>query len=90
MEYEWDEEKAISNVRKHKVDFADAVGVFDDPHALSMRDSTPDEERFVAVGADVLGRILVVVYTHRGERIRIVSARRATPSERKSYEQGAA
>jgi uncharacterized DUF497 family protein len=55
-----------------------------------MRDSTPDEERFVAVGADVLGRILVVVYTHRGERIRIISARRATPSERKSYEQGAA
>ena len=81
MNYEWDEEKATGNVRKHKVDFADAVGVFDDPHALAMRDSAPDEERYVAVGADLLGRILVVVYTHRGERIRIISARRATPSE---------
>lgn len=69
--------------------FADAVGVFDDPHALSMRDTTPHEERFIAVGADFLGRILVVVYTYRGERIRIISARRATSSERKTYEQGA-
>jgi uncharacterized DUF497 family protein len=75
MDYEWDEEKARTNARKHDVDFADAVGVFDDPHALSMRDATPNEERFIAVGADLLGRILVVVYTYRGERIRIISAR---------------
>jgi len=86
MDYEWDEEKARTNARKHDVDFADAVGVFDDPHALSMRDATPNEERFIAVGADLLGRILVVVYTYRGERIRIISARRATSSERKAYE----
>lgn len=89
MDYEWDEEKATANLRKHEVDFADAVGVFDDPRALSMRDTTPHEERFIAVGADFLGRILVVVYTYRGEWIRIISARRATSSERKTYEQGA-
>jgi hypothetical protein len=55
MDYEWDEEKATTNLRKHNVDFADAVGVFDDPHALSMRDATPNEERFIVVGADLLG-----------------------------------
>ena len=47
---------------------------------------TPNEERSIALGADLLGRILVVVYTYRGERIRIISARRATPSERETYE----
>lgn len=89
MAYEWDEEKAMANLRKHKVDFADAVGVFDDSRALSMPEATPHEERFIAVGMDLLGRILVVVYTYRGERIRIISARLATASERKTYERGA-
>jgi uncharacterized DUF497 family protein len=89
MNYEWDEEKAAANLRKHRVDFADAVGVFDDPHALSMPYPTPHEDRFIAVGMDVLGRVLVVVYAYRGERIRIISARRATSSERETYEQGA-
>jgi hypothetical protein len=50
---------------------------------------TPHEDRFIAVGMDVLGRVLVVVYAYRGERIRIISARRATSSERETYEQGA-
>ena len=68
MEYEWDPDKATINLRKHNVDFADAVGVFDDPRALSMPDPAPHEERFIAVGMDLLGRVLVVVYTHRGER----------------------
>lgn len=86
MEFEWDETKAVSNLRKHSVDFADAVGVFDDPLALSMPDDALDEQRFVGIGADVLGRVLVVVYTIRGDRVRIISARRATASERKRYE----
>ena len=86
MDFEWDEVKAASNLRKHGVDFADAVGVFDDPLALSMPDDVPDERRFLGVGTDVLGRVLVVVYTIRGDKIRIISARRATPSERKRYE----
>jgi len=89
MQYEWDPDKATANLRKHKVDFADAVGVFDDPGALSMADPALHEERFVALGMDLLGRVLVVVYTHRGERIRIISARGATPSERRVYGQGA-
>ena len=88
MDYEWDAAKADSNLRKHKVDFADAVGVFDDPFALAMPDPDPREERFIAVGADLLGRTLVLVYTPRGERIRIISARHANPAERKAYEEG--
>ncbi len=87
MDYEWDEVKAFVNFRKHGVDFADAVGVFDDPHALSMPDPSLHEQRFVATGTDFPGRVLVVVYTFRGERIRIISARRATPSERRVYKQ---
>jgi hypothetical protein len=88
VDYEWDAAKAESNLRKHKVDFADAAGVFDDPLALSMPDPDPREERFLAIGADPLGRTLVVIYTHRGERIRIISARHASPAERRAYEQG--
>lgn len=88
MHYEWDEEKAIANLQRHKIDFADAVGVFDDPYALSMPDVTPYEQRFIALGIDLLGRTLVVIYTHRGERIRLISARRATPAERRTYERG--
>lgn len=89
MDYEWDDEKAAANLRKHRDDFADAVAVFDDPHSLSLPDATPHEDRFVAVGMDFLGRILVVIYAYRDERIRIISARRATSLERKTYEQGA-
>lgn len=88
MTYEWDEDKALANLRKHKIDFADAVGVLDDPYALSMPDTTPHERRLVALGVDLLGRTLVVVYTHRGERIRLTSARRTTPAERRTYERG--
>lgn len=87
MDFEWDEAKAALNLRKHGVDFADAVGVFDDPRALSMPDDHPDERRFLGLGSDLLGRVLVVVYTIRSEKIRIISARRATPSERKRYEE---
>lgn len=85
---EWDEAKARANLKKHEVDFADAVGVFDDEFAL-LRDD-PDvegEERFIAQGMDLLGRIVVVVYTYRGERIRLISARKATKRERGQYAQ---
>jgi hypothetical protein len=86
VDLEWDEDKAASNIQKHGVDFADAVGVFEDPLAFSMPDDDPDEDRFIGLGTDTLGRLLVVVYTFRGEKIRIISARRATPSERRTYE----
>lgn len=85
VDFEWDENKAAANLRKHGVDFADAIGVFDDPLALSMPDEDPREDRSIGLGTDMLGRLLVVVYTFRGESVRIISARRATPSERAMY-----
>jgi len=85
MDYEWDPAKARSNLRKHGVDFADAVSVFPDDYALTIPDDDPSEERFVTIGMDALGRILVVIYTWRGRRIRIISARKADSYERKQY-----
>jgi hypothetical protein len=88
MDYQWDPEKADSNLRRHRIDFADAVGVFEDEWGLTLRDDESDGElRFLTLGADFLGRVLVVVYTYRGESIRIIPARRATSRERKTYEQ---
>ena len=81
MEVEWDRTKARTNRRKHGIDFADAVGVLEDDQALTIDDDDPDEERFITMGMDAFGRILVVVYIFRGERIRIISARKATPRE---------
>ena len=86
MEFEWDARKARTNLRRHKVDFADAATVFEDDRAVTVRDEDPDEERFSTVGLDALGRELVVIFTLRGERIRIISARRATRRERAEYE----
>lgn len=86
MGYEWDPRKARSNLGKHGIDFADAVMVFEDDAAITVDDDSSDEERFVTMGADQLGRVLVVVYTWRGDRIRIISARKATEPERKQYE----
>lgn len=86
MDYEWDPHKAASNKRKHGVDFADAVVVFEDERALTVAGESPDEERFMTLGADAEGGTLVVVYTWRNDRIRVISARRATPSERREYE----
>jgi uncharacterized DUF497 family protein len=86
MDYEWDAKKASSNLSKHKIDFADAVGVFSDPLAITIRDDDSEEERFVTIGADFLLRVVVVVYTWREERIRMISARKANSSERKIYE----
>jgi len=85
----WDPEKAKLNFRKHKVRFSDAEFVLFDPMALTREDEgTYDEQRFVSIGRDATDRIVVVVYTYRGEDIRLISARRATPKERKSYEEG--
>jgi uncharacterized DUF497 family protein len=83
--FEWDLRKAASNVRKHGINFADAVPVFEDDHAITLREDTPDEERWVTIGMDALARILVVVYTWRGNSIRIISARPATPEENSHY-----
>jgi len=86
VEYEWDPAKAAANRRKHGVDFADAVGVFEDPLALTIPDDHPAEDRRITVGRDFLDRTLVVVYTWRGEVIRLISARKATRRERRAHE----
>ena len=87
MEFEWDERKAAANLKKHEIDFADAALVLFDDLALTTRDPGDyGEERFASLGLDPLGRLLVVVYTWREQRARIISARSATPAERKRYE----
>ena len=87
MKYEWDPDKAATNLHKHAISFADAVTVFSDELALIVADDFMDEERFIILGADAFGRLLVVVYTWRGEHtIRLISARKATRRERTQYE----
>lgn len=85
VEFEWDCKKAISNLKKHGVDFADAVSVFEDAKAITVSDDYADEERFITIGKDPFGRILVVVYTWRKTRIRVISARKATAKEINQY-----
>ena len=86
MSFEWDPNKAEANIKKHRVDFADAVIALEDPLAITDDDPDHEEERHVTIGMDAYGRILVVVYTWRKDVIRIISARRATNIERKQYE----
>lgn len=88
MCYQWDRNKAADNFRKHKVSFADAVSVFSDDLAITIEDERFDEERFITIGLDSLGRILVVAYTWRGDEIRLISARQATRRERSQYMEG--
>ena len=86
-EFEWDARKASVNRRKHGINFADATAVFEDERALTVPDpiTAVDETRMLTLGRDAMGRVLVVAYTSRGDRIRLISARRATPGERRQY-----
>jgi uncharacterized DUF497 family protein len=88
VSYEWGTKKAVSNLRKHGVHFADAVSALEDELALTVEDDHADEQRLITIGTDALGRLLVVVYTFREEKIRIISAREATPRERRQYSEG--
>ncbi len=86
MQFEFDPVKAASNVKKHSISFSDAEAVFYDDRSLTMED--PDaqgEQRFLTIGLDTLGRVLVVCYTEREERTRIISARKAEKPEVKNY-----
>ena len=87
MKYQWDKNKAASNLQKHGIEFVDAVSVFSDELAITIPDNRFDEERFVTIGTDVFGRILVIVFTWRSEDIRLISARLAERRERKQYEE---
>jgi uncharacterized protein len=88
VQYEWDPAKALSNLKKHGVSFADAVAVFEDEFALTREDADAHEEqRFVTLGMDATGDLLVVVYAYRGSKsIRLISAWRADRNQRKLYE----
>ena len=88
MDYQWDPAKGDLNSRKHGIDFADAVGVFEDEWGLTIkREVVEGEERFATIGTDFIGRIVVVVYAYRGDDVRLISARPATRVERNVYEQ---
>jgi len=87
MRFQFDPEKAESNLKKHNVSFADAESVFYDDLAIHQEDlDSEGETRFVAVGMDCVGQILVVIYTQRDDEIRLISARKATRNEVKCYE----
>ncbi len=87
-EFEWDLVKAAANLEKHGISFAEAVTVFFDPLSMTIPDPlhSQAENRFIITGLSYQRRQLIVVHSDRGDRIRIISARLATPSERKKYE----
>lgn len=89
MNFEWEETKAVENLRKHKVSFEEASSVFEDDLSLTGRD--PDhsigEHRFITFGVSAENRVLAVSHTERGDKIRIISARPAMRMERKMYEE---
>jgi len=90
LSFEWDANKARSNLAKHDVTFEEASTVFGDSLSLTISDPehSETEDRFIIIGQSHRGKMLVVVHTERGDNIRIISARRATRRERKAYEEG--
>ena len=90
MEFEWDPDKATQNQAQHGVSFPEATTVFDDSYSVAVPDPDHsfDEARYIIVGASHRNRLLMVAYTERGERIRLISARELTRREKEVYEQG--
>lgn len=88
LTFEWDQEKAKENIRKHQVGFEEAKTVFNDPFSITIPDPqhSIDECRYIDVGYSSKGQLLVVVYTEREPNIRIISCRKAAKSERRIYE----
>lgn len=87
MGIEYDPAKAAANLRKHGVSFAHAEQALRDPMALTIADpDATDEDRYITLGMDALGRLLVVVHTPRDERTRLISARKASPREAEQYD----
>jgi uncharacterized DUF497 family protein len=87
--FEWDEEKALFNITKHGVSFEEASTVLSDDHSITIYDEVHSvhEDRYIDIGLSIRNRLLVVVYTERIDRIRIISARQATIAEQRLYEQ---
>ncbi|HNQ95472.1 MAG: BrnT family toxin [Anaerolineales bacterium] len=88
-DFEWDPEKAEKNLQKHEVSFEEASSVFDDPMFITVLDDehSDDEERYITIGISNKTRLLLVAHTERDNRIRIISARKATKHEEKFYEE---
>lgn len=89
MEFEWDKNKAASNLLKHGVSFEEARTVFDDPLYIDFYDPdhSYDEHRYIIIGQSRQNSLLVISYTERGNVIRLISARKATHKERETYEE---
>jgi uncharacterized DUF497 family protein len=87
--YEWDPAKAHGNLRKHGVSFEEAASIFLDPAAITFfdPDHSDDEQHEITIGRSRRRRVLFVAHCERGDRIRIISARKATPRERRQYEE---
>ena len=87
-EFEWDDEKAQSNLKKHGVSFDEGATIFNDPGiaTISDPDHSEDEDRYISIGKSVIRRLLTVIHTYRKERIRLISARKAIKAEKKNYE----
>lgn len=90
MQFEWDEKKAAANLANHGVSFDEAITVFGDPLATTVRDErhSVEEDRFLTTGASREQRTLIVWHSDRGEVVRIIGAREATTRERRTYEAG--
>ena len=89
MEPDFDPAKNEANLRKHEVALVEGDGVLSDPLALTIEDEDDfGEQRFVTIGQNVFGHFMVVVYTFRGDQVRVISVRRAEPKERRAYEKG--
>ncbi len=88
LEFEWDSYKASLNYKKHGVSFEEAKTIFDDPLFITLLDEEHsfDEERYITLGISHLNRLLLAAHTERNERIRLISARKATTPERRFYE----
>jgi hypothetical protein len=90
MEFEWNPDKATGNLEKHGVSFQEAVTVFNDPLSITFPDPNHSigESRYIIIGISRFGQLLIVAHTDRLERVRIISARKATRQEQRFYEEG--
>ena len=90
MDFEWDKNKAEANLSRHEVPFDEAKTVFDDPLYIDFYDPdhSDEEERYIVIGKSQQHRILIVSYTERNNKVRLISARKATRKEREDYEEG--
>lgn len=90
IQFEWDPDKALENLQKHRVTFEEAATVFGDYLSVTVPDPdhSTEEDRFITVGSSNRNRLLMIAHTERGDAIRIISARELTPRERGQYEEG--